>query len=98
MQSYGKEISQFYCELAQEALQAKQPDQARTELGPALKANSGNVRATILLGEVEQAADNHTAALAYWQRVEQQNPQYLPLVAERIMQKLSSDRARGRWR
>jgi len=86
VQSYGKEISQFYCELAQEALQAKQPDQARTELGRALKANSGNVRATILLGEVEQAAGNHTAALAYWQRVEQQNPQYLPLVAERIMQ------------
>jgi lipopolysaccharide biosynthesis regulator YciM len=86
VQSYGKEISQFYCELAQEALQAKQPDQARTELGRALKANSGNVRATILLGEVEQAAGNHTAALAYWQRIEQQNPQYLPLVAERIMQ------------
>jgi lipopolysaccharide biosynthesis regulator YciM len=86
VQSYSKEISQFYCELAQEALQAKQPDQARTELGRALKANSGNVRATILLGEVEQAAGNHTAALAYWERVEQQNPQYLPLVAERIMQ------------
>jgi lipopolysaccharide biosynthesis regulator YciM len=86
VQSYGKQISQFYCELAQEALQAKQPDQARTELGRALKANSGNVRATILLGEVEQAAGNHTAALAYWERVEQQNPQYLPLVAERIMQ------------
>ncbi|WP_158899113.1 lipopolysaccharide assembly protein LapB [Burkholderia sp. L27(2015)] len=86
VQSYGKEIAQFYCELAQEALQAKQPDQARTELGRALKANSGNVRATILLGEVEQAAGDHTAALAYWERVEQQNPQYLPLVAERIMQ------------
>jgi len=86
VQSYGKEIAQFYCELAQEALQAKQPDQARIELGRALKANSGNVRATILLGEVEQAAGNHTAALAYWERVEQQNPQYLPLVAERIMQ------------
>ena len=86
VQSYGKEIAQFYCELAQEALQAKQPDQARIELGRALKANSGNVRATILLGEVEQAAGNHTAALADWERVEQQNPQYLPLVAERIMQ------------
>jgi lipopolysaccharide assembly protein B len=86
VQSYAKEISQFHCELAQEALQRKQPDQARTDLEHALKANGNNVRATILLGDVEQAAGHPERALGYWQRVEQQNPQYLTLVAERIMQ------------
>jgi lipopolysaccharide biosynthesis regulator YciM len=86
VQSYAKEISQFHCELAQEALQRKQPDQARADLERALHANGNNVRATILLGDVEQAAGRTERALHQWERVEQQNPQYLTLVAERIMQ------------
>src|SRR3954454_7518538 len=47
-ESLDKEIAQFHCELAQEALQQQKPDEARRQLGFALKANPGNVRATIL--------------------------------------------------
>jgi len=86
VQSFAKEISQFHCELAQEALKRKQPEQARAELDLALRANPVNVRATILLGDVEQAGGNAIAALACWKQVEHQNPQYLTLVAERVMQ------------
>jgi len=90
VQSYAKEISQFHCELAQEALLRKQADQARSELERALKANPANVRATILLGDVEQAGGNALAAIACWRRVEHQNPQYLTLIAERLMQSYTS--------
>jgi len=83
--SFEIEIAQFYCELAQEALQQKKPDEAKRQLALALKANEHNVRATILGGDVEAASGNFEAALAQWRRVETQNPAYLPLVAEKIM-------------
>lgn len=83
--SLDLEIAQFHCELAQEALQQKKPDEARRQLDLALKANAQNVRATILTGDVDEAAGHHEAALAQWRRVEEQNASYLPLVAEKVM-------------
>ncbi|MFX1672914.1 lipopolysaccharide assembly protein LapB [Paraburkholderia sp. A2WS-5] len=81
----GLEIAQFHCELSQEALQRKNPDEARRQLVLALKANEQSVRATILGGDVDAASGDWQAALAQWKRVEAQNPAYLPLVAEKIM-------------
>jgi len=81
----GVEIAQFHCELAQEALQQKNPDEARRQLKLALDANPQNVRATILAGDVNAAAGAPQAALDDWRRVEAQNPAYLPLVAENVM-------------
>jgi len=83
--SLDLEIAQFHCELAQEALQQKKPDEARRELALALKANPQNVRATILRGDVDAASGSGESALAQWRRVEEQNPAYLPLVAEKVM-------------
>ncbi|HLX03066.1 MAG TPA: lipopolysaccharide assembly protein LapB, partial [Trinickia sp.] len=80
-----KEIAQFHCELAQEALQRKEPVDAAEQLKLALKANPQNVRATILAGDVEAAGGDYTGAIAEWRRVEEQNPSYLPLVAEKLM-------------
>ena len=81
----GKEISQFYCELAQEALQRQDAAEAAIQLDLALQANPGNVRATILRGDVAQTRGDHGAAIDAWRRVETQNPSYLPLVAEKLM-------------
>lgn len=83
--SLDLEIAQFHCELAQEALQQKKPEEARRELALALKANPQNVRATILGGDVDAASGAGESALAKWRRVEEQNPAYLPLVAEKVM-------------
>lgn len=81
----GKEIAQFHCELAQEALARKDPRAAADELALALEANPQNVRATILAGDVASSAGQHEAAIEAWRRVEAQNPVYLPLVAEKLM-------------
>ena len=80
-----KEIAQFHCELAQEALQRKDAGEAAAQLELALKSNPGNVRATILSGDVAAARGDHAAAIDTWRRVETQNLSYLPLVAEKLM-------------
>jgi lipopolysaccharide biosynthesis regulator YciM len=84
-ESFDKEIGHFHCELAQEALQQKNPDEARHQLDLALKAHPQNVRATILFGDVDAAGGDHAKAIAQWRRVEEQNAAYLPLVAEKMM-------------
>jgi lipopolysaccharide biosynthesis regulator YciM len=83
--SLDKEVGHFHCELAQEALQQKKPDEARRQLDLALKAYPQNVRATILFGDVDATAGEHEKAIAQWLHVEQQNAAYLPLVAEKLM-------------
>ncbi|MEQ5839341.1 lipopolysaccharide assembly protein LapB [Paraburkholderia acidicola] len=83
--SLEKEVAQFHCELAHEALQQQKPDEARRQIALALKANPQNVRATILSGDVAAAAGEQQAAIAQWRKVEEQNPAYLPLVAEKLM-------------
>jgi lipopolysaccharide assembly protein B len=84
--SLQKEVAQFHCELAQEALQRKNPADARAELKLALAANPDNVRATILVGDVDAAGGDLESAIACWRRVEAQNAAYLPLVAEKLVQ------------
>ncbi|HEY3596207.1 MAG TPA: lipopolysaccharide assembly protein LapB [Paraburkholderia sp.] len=84
-ESLDKEIAQFHCELAQEALQRKDPADAHRQLELALRANPQNVRATILFGDVDAAAGAYADAIAHWRRVEEQNATYLPLVAEKLM-------------
>lgn len=81
---HHKEAAFFYCELAAAEMARGQQEAARVHLGQALEANPQSVRASIMLGDMENAAGRRDAAIATWQRVEQQDAQYLPLVAERL--------------
>ncbi|MGD9951346.1 MAG: lipopolysaccharide assembly protein LapB [Burkholderiales bacterium] len=83
--SRALEISQFLCELAATEATHSRPDAARRHLEAALEANRKSVRASLLLGDLEQAAGNLEAAIAHWQRVESQDPAYLALVAQRLL-------------
>jgi lipopolysaccharide biosynthesis regulator YciM len=85
-----KEIAHFHCELAQEALQQKRPAEAAQQLDLALQANRQNVRATILAGDVQAVSGNHAEAIIEWRHIEEQNPAYLPLVAEKLMKAYSA--------
>ena len=85
-QSHNKEAAAFYCELATHELARKQTDAASVHLEQALEVYPHAVRATIMLGDIEIAAGNHKRAIEIWKRIETQDPQYLPLVAERLMQ------------
>lgn len=85
VQPCRKQIAQFYCELAEEALQRKQIDEARSELEHSLVADPANPRAIILRGDVEFGLGNLTAAIDEWTKIEKENAIYLPLVTEKLM-------------
>ncbi|WP_027864824.1 lipopolysaccharide assembly protein LapB [Massilia alkalitolerans] len=80
-----KEIAQFYCELAQDALVHLQPSDAMQLLDKALLADRSSVRATILIGDAQLAQGDTEAALVTWRRVEQQSVPHVALVAQRLM-------------
>jgi lipopolysaccharide biosynthesis regulator YciM len=80
-----KEIAQFYCEMAQDALVHMHPDDAMPILDKALQADRTSVRATILCGDVLLAKGDVEGALATWRRVEQQSVPHVALVAQRLM-------------
>lgn len=83
--SYSLQIAQFCCELAQDALQRKRPEDAVKWLNQAVAENPANVRAPILLGDVAAAAGDARAALDHWLGIERQDAAFLPLVAERVV-------------
>lgn len=80
-----KEIAQFYCELAQDALVRSDLVDAMALLDKALHADRNSVRATMLLGDVLLAQGDVEAAIAAWKRVEQQSVPHVALVAGRLM-------------
>lgn len=93
---WQREIAEFHCELAASDLINGRLDEARRRLELALSANRKCVRATLMLGELEakvgaggtdQAgiAANLRSAVEIWQSVEQQNPLFLSLAAEKML-------------
>jgi lipopolysaccharide biosynthesis regulator YciM len=80
-----REIAQFYCELAQDALVHMQPADAMQLLDKALQADRKSVRATMLYGDAQTAQGDIEGALKTWRRVEQQSVPHVALVAARLM-------------
>lgn len=79
------EVAQFYCELAQQHVLLGHIAEARAHLAAALEANRDCVRANVMLGDIEAAAGAHSNALVSWRAVELQVPDYIELIAERMM-------------
>ncbi|MYM65368.1 lipopolysaccharide assembly protein LapB [Pseudoduganella sp. FT55W] len=83
--SRQKEIAQFYCELAQDALVHLHPEEALVLLEKSLQADRVNVRATMLTGDAQLAQGDVEGALLTWRRVEQISVPHVALVAQRLM-------------
>jgi len=79
------EIAHYYCEMAVKSKLANDIHTARFELDLALNANKNCVRATVLLGDLEAETNNHMIAISTWKRIEFQKPEYLGLIAPRIL-------------
>lgn len=79
------EISHYYCEMAVKSKLANDMHTARFELDLALNANKNCVRANVLLGDLEAEAAEHKAAISTWKRIEFQKPEYLGLIAPKLL-------------
>ena len=84
-QSYGNLAAFFYCELADEDIALGNMAEARVYLDQALQVHPGAVRATMMLGDMAESEGKHEEAIIIWKSIENQDAQYLPLVAERLL-------------
>ncbi|MDR0439597.1 MAG: lipopolysaccharide assembly protein LapB [Candidatus Accumulibacter sp.] len=80
-----KEIAEYHCELAAAEMIRARPDAAAERLKSALERNRKCVRASLLQGDIDVQQGHLEEAIACWQRVEQQDPAYLALVAKRLL-------------
>jgi lipopolysaccharide biosynthesis regulator YciM len=82
----SRDIAQYLCELAASQAAQSRPDATRRHLESALEANRKCVRASLQLGDLERSAGNSEKAIECWKRIESQNPAYLALVAQRLLE------------
>jgi lipopolysaccharide biosynthesis regulator YciM len=81
-----QEVAEFYCELAAGEIMRSRPDVARTHLETAMQQNRRCVRASLLQGDILLQEGRPEEAIMAWQRIEQQDPPFLALVAQRILE------------
>ena len=84
-QPYGKQAAFFFCELASEEIAQQNLSGARGHLLQALQVDPKSVRASMMLGDMEAEEHKYQEAIKIWRNIEDQNAQYLPLVAERLL-------------
>ena len=89
--TFRVKIAQYYCELAMNYMIAQNPTDAREQLNLALNANKNCIRANVLLGDLEVEAGAHKMAISYWKRIEYQQPQYLGLIAKKMLKSYRAD-------
>lgn len=80
------EVAEYYCELAANEIMRSRPDSAREYLETAMQQNRKCVRASLLQGDLLLQEGQLEEAIAAWQRIEQQDPAYLSLVAQRLLE------------
>ena len=81
-----REIAEYYCELAANEIMRSRPDTAREYLDVAMQENRKCVRASLLHGDLLLQEGKAQEAIAAWQRIEQQDPAYLALVPQRLLE------------
>ncbi|WP_150430157.1 lipopolysaccharide assembly protein LapB [Dechloromonas sp. CZR5] len=81
-----REIAEYYCELAANEIMRSRPDEARQYLDVAMQENRKCVRASLLQGDLLLQEGKPLEAIEAWQRIEQQDPAYLALVAQRLLE------------
>ena len=84
-ESYNRQAAFFYCEMASEENEAGNFASAREHLQQALRIDQNSVRATMMLGDMLASEGRHADAIDTWRSIESQDAQYLPLVAERML-------------
>lgn len=83
--SWQKEIANYHCEQALFDVTHSRPEDALRHLKDARAANRKCVRASLQAGDIHAEAGKHEAAIEEWKSIEQQQPAYLSLCAQRLL-------------
>ena len=78
-------IAQYYCELAEQARQRQDIDEANKMIRRALASDPKCVRASILQGDIDMMSGHYTSALRAYKNVEEQDADYLAEVIPRLV-------------
>ena len=89
--SSARDIAHFCCEIAAGEILHARYEAAIRQLEEALSINRKCTRANILLGDIALAQGKVGAAIGYWQRIEAQNPDYLSLLADKLLNAYERD-------
>ncbi|TVO59219.1 lipopolysaccharide assembly protein LapB [Denitromonas ohlonensis] len=82
---WRKEMANFHCEMASDALADSRLDDAETAIQSALQINPRSVRGSLIKGDLAARRGDLDEAVVAWKRIEGQDPLYLSLAAERLM-------------
>lgn len=77
--------SQFYCELAQEALDRSDYLVCRRQIKAAIGADKNSVRASMILAELEQKLGHYKDAIRTLKQIPFQDPAFLPEMLPRLV-------------
>ena len=83
--SFRVSISHYFCEIAVSQILNKEYSLAKKTLKKALEESTNCTRANILLGDVYSEEKLFEEAIVYWKKIEFQQPEYLGLVAPKII-------------
>ena len=83
--SFRISISHYFCEIAVNQILNKKNILAKKSLNQALEESKNCTRANILLGDIYAEEKLHEEAIVYWKKIEFQQPEYLGLVAPKII-------------
>jgi len=83
--TFKQEISHYYCEKAVNSKLVSDIENAQKDLNLALDMNKNCVRANVLLGDLAFEAGKIEDAISFWKRIEFQNPEYLGLIAPKLL-------------
>jgi lipopolysaccharide biosynthesis regulator YciM len=89
-ESHQVAVAHFHCELAQQAIAKGDLDAARRRIEEALASHRKSVRAAMLAGELALKRGETEEAVRHWLAIEQDNPEYLPLVAALLAEALDT--------
>ena len=83
--SFRISISHYFCEIAVNQILNKKYTLAKKYLNKALEESINCTRANILMGDIHAEEKLYEEAIVYWKKIEFQQPEYLGLVASKII-------------
>lgn len=91
-------IAHFHCELAKNALAENDEPGATAALQQALSCDKNCVRATLKLGRLAAEQNNYVAAISHFNRLEKQNPSFLPEILDDLATCYTSINQQHEWK